>query len=286
MDSRNARISRFDHVTIAVADLEQAIAAYTAILGAAPVWRGTHPDNGTQTALFGVGNALIEFTAPLPDNEAALGLQQWIAERGEGIQALAFGTDDAQACSSQLRERGVRCTPPQAGTARAEDGSEREYTVVELSPKAARGLPVLIVQRPDALQLMAAERSVAPECVERLDHVVIRTAEFDAALALYGTGLGIRLALDTQVAGARMLFFRVGGVTLEVVPDSAGAAQDRFYGVAYRVRDLDAAHARMSRAGLDISEIRTGNKPGTRVFSVRRGSCGVPTLILRDASRD
>ncbi|MEY4579268.1 MAG: hypothetical protein RL701_3971 [Pseudomonadota bacterium] len=279
-------ISRFDHVTIAVANLDQAVATYTAILGAAPDWRGTHPDNGTQTALFALGNALIEFTAPLPDNEAALGLQHWLTEHGAGLQALAFGTDDAQACSSQLRERGVRCTSPQVGTARAQDGSEREYTVVELSPKAARGLPVLIVQRPDALQLMAAERKVPPAHVERLDHVVISTADCDAAQALYGAGLGLRLALDTQVAGARMLFFRVGGVTLEIVPDASNAAQDRFYGLAYRVQHIDAAHARMSQAGLDVSELRTGRKPGTRVFSVRQGTCGVPTLILRDPSRD
>jgi hypothetical protein len=52
------------------------------------------------------------------------------------------------------------------------------------------------------------------------------------------------------------------------------------------VQDIDAAHARMSQAGLDVSELRTGRKPGTRVFSVRQGTCGVPTLILRDPSRD
>jgi hypothetical protein len=35
-----------------------------------------------------------------------------------------------------------------------------------------------------------------------------------------------------------------------------------------------------------VSEVRDGRKPGTRVFSVRDGTCGVPTLILRDPSRD
>jgi hypothetical protein len=63
-------------------------------------------------------------------------------------------------------------------------------------------------------------------------------------------------------------------------------AQDALYGLALRVRDLEAAHARLDAAGLLLNEPRTGNRPGTRVFSVKSGSCGVPVLILVDPSRD
>jgi catechol 2,3-dioxygenase-like lactoylglutathione lyase family enzyme len=83
-----------------------------------------------------------------------------------------------------------------------------------------------------------------------------------------------------------MLFFRIGGVTLEVVENPALNDSDAFYGVAYRVRNIDAAHARMQAGGLTLSEIRDGNKPGTRVYTVRDGTCSVPTLVLRDPSRD
>jgi hypothetical protein len=37
---------------------------------------------------------------------------------------------------------------------------------------------------------------------------------------------------------------------------------------------------------VDVSDVREGRKPGTRVFSVRGGTAGVPTLILRDPARD
>jgi len=33
-------------------------------------------------------------------------------------------------------------------------------------------------------------------------------------------------------------------------------------------------------AGLDVAEVRLGRKPGTRVFTVRDKTCGVPTLVL------
>lgn len=83
-----------------------------------------------------------------------------------------------------------------------------------------------------------------------------------------------------------MLFLRVGGVTIEVVHDATLGDLDRFTGIAYRTRDLNAAHARLRDAGFSVGEPRAGNKPGTHVFSVRDGTCGVPTLILRDPARD
>ena len=40
------------------------------------------------------------------------------------------------------------------------------------------------------------------------------------------------------------------------------------------------AHARPTRATRAATEVRDGRKPGTRVFTVRDGTCGVPTLVL------
>jgi len=278
-------ITHFDHLTVLVNDVDVAAAGYALLLGRPPRWRGTHPELGRHTALFGVGNALIELSGPLPDAPEAEGLRAYLAERGEGLQALAFGTDDADACSRELRERGVRATPPQVGEARGQDGRLRSYRALELSPRSTRGVSMLIVERPDASQLMAAG-DAAPDRVEALDHVVLTTADPAAAHALYGEGLGLRLALDKELFGTRRLFFRVGKVTLEVVQDASLGASDRFFGAAYRVRDLDAVHARLRAAGLRVSDVRSGRKDGTRVFSLSDPLFGVPTLVIRDPARD
>ena len=87
-----------------------------------------------------------------------------------------------------------------------------------------------------------------------------------------------------EARGLRMLFFRVGGATIEVVgrigakPDRD--ARDRFGGLAWQVPDADAARERIAKAGFDVSEVRGGNKPGTRVCTVRGEPCGVPTLLI------
>ena len=56
-------------------------------------------------------------------------------------------------------------------------------------------------------------------------------------------------------------------------------------GMCWRVADIDATHARLAGAGVDVSEVRTGRKPGTRVMTVRNGTCGVPTLLVQPSAR-
>jgi catechol 2,3-dioxygenase-like lactoylglutathione lyase family enzyme len=277
-------LTAFDHVTIVVRELDAAVSAYQALLGFAPVWRGEHPELGTRAALFSLGNALLELVGPVPNAPQAEGMRALLDAQGEGIEALAFATEDAAACSATLRERGMRATPPQEGEALGPGGERRVFRTVELSPRSTRGLHVFAVQRPDREQLTAAVERPA-DTVSALDHVVVRTSAPDAALGLYRDALGIRLALDAVIGGARMLFFRIGAVTVEVVHDVALDERDSFFGLAYRVQDLDAAHARVRSAGFDVSEVRAGHKPGTRVFTVRTGTCSVPTLFLHDPAR-
>jgi catechol 2,3-dioxygenase-like lactoylglutathione lyase family enzyme len=276
-------LTGFDHVTIIVADLEAALERYTALLGAQPTWRGEHREMGTRAALFGLDNALVELVAPIPDALEGEGMRALIAARGEGLYAIAFSCDDADATFSSLRARGVRVAPPAEGEADDGAGGTRRYRTLELSARATRGLSVLAVERADTVALRGRMEDRAS--AHALDHVVVQTAAPEAAIALYGEGLGVRLALDKELGKTRMLFFRIGGVTLEVVHDASAGEQDAFYGLAYRVADIEAAHARLGRLGFPLSEIKPGNKPGTRVFTVRAGSSGVPTLVLCDPSR-
>jgi catechol 2,3-dioxygenase-like lactoylglutathione lyase family enzyme len=276
-------LTGFDHVTIVVADLDAALERYTALLGAQPTWRGEHRELGTRAALFGLDNALVELVAPIAEVIEGEGLRLLIAARGEGLYAIAFSCDDADATFAALRERNVRVAPPVEGEAEDGAGCKRSYRTLELSPRATRGLSVLAVERGDT----AARRGRVEDSASAhaLDHVVVRTADAEAAVALYGQGLGVRLALDKELGKTRMLFFRIGGVTLEVVHDASAGELDAFHGLAYRVDDIEAAHARLVRLGFSLSAVKSGNKPGTRVFTVRDGTSGVPTLVLWDPAR-
>jgi catechol 2,3-dioxygenase-like lactoylglutathione lyase family enzyme len=130
-----------------------------------------------------------------------------------------------------------------------------------------------------------------PDAVAAIDHVVALTPNPERAIALWRDRLGLRLAFDRTFPErkVRLLFFRSGGLTFEFAcalpaPDDA-SDPDRFYGVSYRVRDLVLRRAALVAAGVDVSEIRAGNKAGTRVASVRSGTEDVPTLLLEDEAR-
>jgi catechol 2,3-dioxygenase-like lactoylglutathione lyase family enzyme len=118
---------------------------------------------------------------------------------------------------------------------------------------------------------------------------VVSTGDPERAAALYGARLGLDMALDrSHPDWGQLMFFRCGDLIVEVVkrPD-AGADQthDKLWGLSWRVADIDATRARLLAAGIDVSEVRAGRKPGTRVMSVRDGTCGVQTLLLERTAR-
>jgi catechol 2,3-dioxygenase-like lactoylglutathione lyase family enzyme len=124
--------------------------------------------------------------------------------------------------------------------------------------------------------------------VDGIDHVVVHSSNLERAIATWRDELGIRLALDREFPhrGLRMLFFRNAGVTLEFVsslsPPADRAAPDQFYGVAYHVSRLETHRDLLVAAGVDVTPVRPGHKPGTVVATVRSATEGVPTLLIGD----
>jgi catechol 2,3-dioxygenase-like lactoylglutathione lyase family enzyme len=122
-----------------------------------------------------------------------------------------------------------------------------------------------------------------------LDHVVVSTEDPERAAALYGARLGLDMALDrSHQDWGQLMFFRCGDLIVEVVKRPvAGADQthDKLWGLSWRVADIDATRTRLLAGGIDVSEVRAGRKPGTRVLSVRNGACGIHTLLLERTAK-
>ena len=121
--------------------------------------------------------------------------------------------------------------------------------------------------------------------VAGLDHVVIRSPNPERAVALYAGRLGLSLRLDRSEPawGARLLFFRCGDLIVEVAHDlkaGIGDGPDRLWGLSWRVPDIAKAHARLRAAGVDVSDLRAGRRPHTRVFTAKSHTAGVPTLVI------
>jgi catechol 2,3-dioxygenase-like lactoylglutathione lyase family enzyme len=281
-------ISALDHFVIAVRNLEAAQRSYARLLGRAATWRGAHPALGTENALFRLENTYLELLAPAADE--GRWLARWLAENGEGVFALAFATPDAEAFRVHAETRGLAPSALTPGLGRDSDsGAFRKWRNVLLDRTATHGLQLFAIEHlspPDLLPLSPATHENPSATATSVDHLVIATPDAERAKALYGDALGIRLGLDKEFPwGARQQFFRLGHFTLEVVSSlKQGAPRggpDRPAGVAYRVADAPAAHARLGEAGFDLTPCKPGRKPGTFVFTVKSETCGVPTLMIQ-----
>jgi catechol 2,3-dioxygenase-like lactoylglutathione lyase family enzyme len=278
-----------DHVILGVRDLSDATRCYATLLGRRPSWRGEHPGEGTANTLFRLDNTYLELLAPEGDGPTAQLLRARLESVGEGPLGLALATPDADAAHAELAARGLAPQDVAAGIGRdADSGLFRRWRNVMLPTSSTRGVLVFGIEHVSPAEFLSPSEIVGDEeaAISGIDHAVVQTADADAAIAFYGEGLGLRLALDRSFPdwGMRLVFFRVGGVTIEIAqPLDAAAAPsdgDRLWGLSWRVPNADAAHARLSAAGVDVSPVRKGRKPGTRVLSVKGETCGVPTLLL------
>jgi catechol 2,3-dioxygenase-like lactoylglutathione lyase family enzyme len=287
-------LDRLDHVILAVRGLDAAAAAYARLLGRGVSWRGEHPGAGTANALFRLDNTYLELLTATGDGPVGRALAAWLDLHGEGLLGLAFGTADADACRGWLSAQGLEPEPVERGLGRdLESGAFRRWRRVPLPLARTRGVLLFAVEHTSPAELLppAPLAGGGASAVQALDHVVVRSSDPEAARRLYGEALGLRLALDRsfEAWGLRLIFFRVGGATVEIAAalgrDAAepDPERDRLFGLSWRVGDADAARLRLVEAGLDVSEVRPGRRPGTRVASVRSGTCGVPTLILAPA---
>ena len=282
-------LNGLDHVVVGVRDLEAAAATYSALLGREPSWRGEHAQLGTGNALFRLRNTYLELLAPTGEGEFARDLEARIERDGEGLLALAFATDDADACAAALRERGLPAADPIDGEGRdTSSGVVRRWRNVLLPERATRGLFLFAIEHRSPAEALPLAEPIGDEqaAASGIDHVVVRSSEPDACRDLYAERLGIRLALDRsfEERGVRLMFFRIGGVTLEVAAPLGPAvdpdARDRLWGLAYWIPDVAAGRKRVADAGFDVSDVRPGNKPGTRVCTVRDQPHGVATLLI------
>jgi methylmalonyl-CoA/ethylmalonyl-CoA epimerase len=139
------KVTHIDHVGIAVADLDTAIAFYEKAYGMTCVHTEVNEEQGVREAMMAVGDSgsFIQLLMPLnPDTT----IGKFLDKSGPGIQQMAYRVDDIDAVSEHLRGEGMRLLydAPKTGTA----GSRVNF----IHPKSSGGILVELVEPgPDAM---------------------------------------------------------------------------------------------------------------------------------------
>jgi len=128
-----------DHVGVAVADFDAAVALYRDVLGMTLMHEETNEEQGVHEAMMAVGDSgsCIQILAPLTP---ASTIAKFLDRSGPGLQQLAYRVRDIDAVSATLRERGVRLLyeQPKRGTANSR--------INFVHPKDAGGVLVELVE--------------------------------------------------------------------------------------------------------------------------------------------
>ena len=128
-----------DHVGIAVADLDAAVAFYRDTYGMTLAHEEVNEEQGVREAMMAVGGSgsHIQLLAPLtPESTIA----KFLDRSGPGVQQVAYRVEDVEAVGAVLRERGLRLLydAPRRGTSNSR--------VNFIHPKDAGGVLVELVQ--------------------------------------------------------------------------------------------------------------------------------------------
>jgi methylmalonyl-CoA/ethylmalonyl-CoA epimerase len=139
VDLPNHLFTTIDHVGVAVADLDEAIAFYESAFSMTLAHREVNEEQGVAEAMMAVGDSgsCIQLLAPLtPESTIA----KFLDRNGPGIQQLAYRVTDVEAVMAVLKERGLRLLydAPRRGTS----GSRVNF----VHPKDAGGVLIELVE--------------------------------------------------------------------------------------------------------------------------------------------
>lgn len=131
--------THLDHVGIAVADLDEALAFYADTFDLRSVHEEINEEQGVREAMLAIGDcgACIQLLAPLRPDSA---IGKFLDRSGPGIQQLAYRVVDLDEVCATLRGRGLRLLydTPKRGTANSR--------VNFIHPKDAGGVLVELVE--------------------------------------------------------------------------------------------------------------------------------------------
>ena len=133
------KVTHIDHVGIAGADLDAALAFYATAYGMRCAHVEVNEEQGVREAMMEVGDSgsYVQLLSPLnPDTT----IGRFLEKNGPGIQQMAYRVDDLDEVSAHLRAEGLRLLydEPRTGTA----GSRVNF----VHPKSAGGVLVELVE--------------------------------------------------------------------------------------------------------------------------------------------
>lgn len=130
------RVTKINHVAIAVADVEESLKFWRDALGLELHHVEDVPSQKAMVAFLPTGESEVELVKPTAEDT---GVAKFLAEKGPGMHHLCLEVDDIEGMLMQLKEKGVRLINE---TPLALPGRKMAF----IHPKSANGVLVELYQ--------------------------------------------------------------------------------------------------------------------------------------------
>ena len=197
-----------------------------------------------------------------------------------GIQALSIISDDIFEDHKKFKQMNLNISDIKEIDFNFRNRKNVKSKLFSLKKTNSSDLNLLIFDKDTSL---SNKGNYEDDTISKFNQIIIYTPDVEYLRNLFTEKLGIRLALDKIFnfgeKDIRMMFFRIGGVTLEVIenPDSKSLS---YGGVGWHSENISKCHKRLIDSNFELSEIRKGRKPGTVVATIRNAPLKMPTIII------
>ena len=100
-----AKVTKVNHIGIAVEDIQEALAFWQEALGIELDYVETMPSQQSKVAFLPVGGSEIELVQP---TSLESGLVKFMSKRGPGMHHFCLEVDDIEGMLAQLKAKGIR----------------------------------------------------------------------------------------------------------------------------------------------------------------------------------
>ena len=197
-----------------------------------------------------------------------------------GVQALSIISDDIFGDHKKFKQMNLNISDIEEIDFNFRNRKNVKSRLFSLKKTNSSDLNLLIFDKDTSL---SNKGNYEDDTISKFNQIIIYTPDVEYLRNLFTEKLGIRLALDKIFnfgeKDIRMMFFRIGGVTLEVIenPDSKSLS---YGGVGWHSENISKCHKRLIDSNFELSEIRKGRKPGTVVATIRNAPLKMPTIII------
>ena len=269
---------RVQNIFLATKNIEETSQKFSIFFRRKPNFIGQSGKLGIDIISFGLNKTNICLISPKNSGIWSEKLNNFLKNKGEGIFGINFFSNDFNNDYNNFVKNHLKVSGKIESSFEGNNDIEIKFSFFNILDKTIESLNILVSSKID----FQDNKSSLKNNVSKVNQLVIQTEDPDTIKEIFEGKLSIRLALDKTFKkwAGRMLFFRLGGVTLEVIEGKDIKQNSEYFGIGWHADNYNKCYDDLINDGFRLSEIRAGRKEGTLVSTLKEPILNIPTILI------